>query len=29
VLFICGIYLFVNLVADITYAFIDPRIRIS
>jgi|HigsolmetaAR202D_1030399.scaffolds.fasta_scaffold00288_15 ABC-type dipeptide/oligopeptide/nickel transport system permease component len=29
VLFICGIYLFVNLLADITYAFIDPRIRIS
>jgi peptide/nickel transport system permease protein len=28
VLFICGIYMFVNLVADIAYAFIDPRIRI-
>jgi peptide/nickel transport system permease protein len=29
VLFVCAIYLCINLVADITYAFIDPRIRIQ
>ncbi len=29
VLFICVVYLMANLLADVTYAFVDPRIRLQ
>jgi len=29
VLFICVVYLMVNLIADVSYAFVDPRVRLQ
>ena len=29
VLFICVVYLAINLIADVSYGFVDPRVRLQ